>query len=628
MVDPEFMRKPWFHAIYLTALSVYGYIFMEWVFFATKTSFLSPMGFLQKTDSLLVACFISALPALILTAAALLMAARARFFLWAAAAVPALAFAALSLILFDNFTYTVFKFGIVNTQGLLRGGYTALFLSCFAWYLAIIHKRLITGKAQRPGPEVYSFLVVMLVSLLVFVSHLGQFNFNAMRSGKAASNTAELPDIILLGFDGVNATHMSVYGYDRTTTPNIEALAGSALVAENAFSNSGATGGSLAALLTGRLPTETRVIYPPDILLGEDSYKHLPGLLKQAGYTTVQITLPHYGDAYSMNLQGGFDVANSRSQGGNPLLDRLNRIGGGGGFYLVAQVLERILDRLGHIFYIKTMENPYLLVTEPASNFSEEARFDAVTSYIQETPRPMFLHVHMMATHGGVFFPREAVYSAGQTQDAPWMTDFYDDAILDADQYVNQLFRLLRRRDRLNNTIVILFSDHGMKWNSRDRIPLIIWFPRGEHAGRLTQNVQLIDVAPTLLDYLEMGQPDWMHGESLLADGLSPSRRIFSAQPASELISLGEDGFSLDQDRVIPPFYQMGALNLVVCDQWFMLNLRTPALSRGRVDGSTAVCDPADIPSPEAAKTLMLERLAQDGYDVSDFPVDIPILAP
>lgn len=622
----NFLNTRWFRTLHLAGLAVFYYVFMEWVFFATKTSFMSPMSLVQKVDTLLTAFFILSLPVLLLTAVLLAGASRFKILLWAAAALPAVILAALSLLLFDNFTYTVFKFGIVNSQGIWRGAYGLGFLAAFGWFLKDVYRRLQPAEAHYQGVPTYLFLLAAAASLLVTASHLGQFNFAAVRNDSTAAGRAALPNILLLGFDGVNATHMSVYGYERATTPKIDALAGDALVVENAFSNAGATGGSLAAVLTSRLPTETRVVYPPDILMGEDSFQHMPGLLKQMGYTTIQITVPHYGDAYSMNLQSGFDTANSRSAGGSALFDRLEKIGGG--FYFVSQLLERIFERLAHVFYFQQMENPFLLVTEPASPLSEKARMEEVFAYIRKTPQPLFLHLHMMGTHGSKFFPRESVYSAGQEQSEPWMTDFYDDAILDADKYIGQLFRFLRDRDKLDNTIVVVFSDHGSQWNPRERVPLIFWFPGGAHAGRFRENAQLIDIAPTLVDYLGVEQPIWMHGNSLLEGGLPKTRQLFSAQPASELIVSTDEGVSLDTTRVSAPFYQLGRINLIVCDQWFTLNLRTPGLASGTVNGSSASCVPAEIPSPEAAVKIMLDRLRQDGYDVSAFPADIPITSP
>jgi hypothetical protein len=69
----------------------------------------------------------------------------------------------------------------------------------------------------------------------------------------------------------------------------------------------------------------------------------------------------------------------------------------------------------------------------------------------------------------------------------------------------------------------------------------------------------------------------------------------------------------------------MGGINLIVCNTWFSLNLRNPALEYGEVEGDYPPCDHAEVPSPVQAKELLLQQLVKDGYDVSSFPADVPI---
>jgi arylsulfatase A-like enzyme len=93
---------------------------------------------------------------------------------------------------------------------------------------------------------------------------------------------------------------MSVFSYERDTTPTLRELSGPSLVVENAFTNAGATLGSIASIFTSKLPFETGVIYPPNISQGTDASEHLPGILSKAGYKAVEIGVPHYVDAFSI----------------------------------------------------------------------------------------------------------------------------------------------------------------------------------------------------------------------------------------------------------------------------------------------------------------------------------------
>jgi arylsulfatase A-like enzyme len=625
MFKKDFLNTSWLKALVLSAFSVYIYVFMEWIFFSTKPSFMSTMDMKQKTMILFVSAFVLVLFALVLTGLTILIHKVLPAFAWIMALTPALVFTFLSLILFDNFTYTVFKFGIVTSQGIWRSVYAAAVILVFIFYARRTANHL--QNRSSTGVMLPSFtLLLLFISTVVFISNFHRFRWNPTAADSQAVSAAQMPNIILLGWDGINATHMSVLGYERDTTPNLTRLSSDALFFENAYPNAGKTGGSLTSLLTGKYSTDTRVVFPPDILLGEDAYQHLPGILKQLGYSTVQISMPYYGDAYERNIREGFDVVNFHAENSNPLLKQFAKMGGEGSFYFVGQIILRIQERLTHIFHIKTMDNPYAAVTTEVPWMSDRERLDAMLRYLDETDQPLFLNVHMMDMHGPMFKVPQPFFSAGQVQREEWMMDFYDDAILNADAYLQELFDHLSRSGQIGNTIVILYSDHGMDWEPLARVPLIFWFPDGQYAQRVRENAQLLDVAPTLLDYLDVPQPEWMKGRSLLTEGLPAARRIFSATVGPEL-KLTEDGkiWLVDQTKISPPFYQLGEVNMVVCDQWFSLDLRNPKLTHGRMEGSTSLCLQSDMPSPQEAQTLLLQHLSDAHYDITEFPVVVPI---
>ena len=78
------------------------------------------------------------------------------------------------------------------------------------------------------------------------------------------------------------------------------------------------------------------------------------------------------------------------------------------------------------------------------------------------------------------------------------MVDFYDDAIREFDGAVGELVEILRARGVLGNTLIIIYSDHGMGSNARLRTPLMFLFPGGELTGGVSTNVQNLDIAPRL----------------------------------------------------------------------------------------------------------------------------------
>ena len=628
MQSSSFYKKTIVKVLYITVSITILYVFLEWIFHVTKPSFMWTMTIWQDISVFLLTALVLVAPEVILI---LLVWGISKLFKsdfaekafqWFGAIFAALIAASMTLILIDNFTYTLFGWGIVTTRRIPRALYALFFIVLIALFLR--NKIAFLRSSEKASPALSYFLLFILFSAgIVFLLQIPASGWGNLQAGK---NSADLPDIILLGIDGVNAENMSVYGYGRETTPNIAAYARDALIVENAFSNSGNTGGSLTSLLTGKLPLKTRVVYPPDILLGEDAYQHLPALLKQLGYHTVQITMPSFGDAYDRNIKAGFDISNFRSDGNAGFAALTRNLGAENGFYFANVIVGRISERVQHLFFVQRMKNPYEIVTQPSDRFSEGVRFSGMLTALDEAgDAPIFLHVHMLETHGPMFAPREHFFSVEGEQAEPWMVDFYDDAIRDFDSRFNELFKHLAQNGNLENTIVILYSDHGEAWNAKNRVPLIFWFPDSEHVGKIEENVQLLDVAPTILDYLEVPIPDWMQGRSILSDELSATYPIFSADVSAEVVENVDGEWIIVEDDIAPPFYQLGKVNLILCDQWFSLDIRRPRLIYGEIGGSTAICDEAEIPSPEQAKEIILQELIENGYDISSYPTEIEL---
>jgi arylsulfatase A-like enzyme len=433
------------------------------------------------------------------------------------------------------------------------------------------------------------------------------------------------PNILLFASDGLSADHLSAYGYERDTTPYLKSILSRGLVVENAFSNAGNTGASVTSMLTGKLPTQTRVIYPPDVLRGADSFEHLPGILKRLGYYTVDISIRHFADAYDLNLQNGFDVASGRTLGAegrgwgltgwttgtaNPTLNTTA--------YFLGRIEERLGGRLRHAFGLEKGVNPFDEVGgkgEVMTFPSDSKRLSDLGRVLDENREPFFAHVHLMKTHGPGFSPTMRTFSEGKMQDAPWMTDFYDDAIADVDADFEVVMKYLEARGKLDNTVVVFNSDHGIEWRTDVRIPLIFFFPDNTYAGRLSTAAQLLDVAPTLLDYLGVDRPPWMAGRSLIGPERDRRRPVIATHD-NVGIRVKRGGLWL-RGSSAPPFFGLGVLSMVVCDKVFKLDVTTNTLSVDTVAGVTTPCDAADRPNAAVARESLVQHLREHGYDVS-----------
>ena len=199
----------------------------------------------------------------------------------------------------------------------------------------------------------------------------------------------------------------------------------------------------------------------------------------------------------------------------------------------------------------------------------------------------------------------------GSEQTDPWMTDFYDDSILQFDGYVAAVLQILKDLGDYEDTLIIINSDHGSQWTIDRRLPLLIRFPRQEHRGRFMWNTQRVDIAPTIVDYLGGEVPAWMTGQSLIGPEPDRHRPIFSF-------------VSTDSDRESegPPFYNLRTVQVALGDRLYRLDLHTTEIHTTRLDGHTAPLEEGELQSMAKVRQAIVRHLRESGYDVA--PLETP----
>ncbi|MDD4856713.1 MAG: sulfatase-like hydrolase/transferase, partial [Candidatus Krumholzibacteria bacterium] len=504
-------RRGWAIQAAIAAIAIYLYVFTEWLFFVTKPSFMTDLGVLQKLQVLLVA----PLPLLAAGAVALLVlwapafAARNRIARciseMAGSFLAAAVLAAMFFLLVDNFTFTVMHFGVRSIADAARYVYAVLFLILIAFSYQIVNELRVKcsrSAAWRATALAAAALVLVSASATV-VTHIASRS-NAPLSDIHVVQLKNRPNVILISGDGLNARSMSIYGYNRATTPFLEEMADKMLLCENCFANADASLGSIASMLTGKLPTQTRVCYPPEILEGRNAYEHLPGILHKYGYRNIDVGMRHYADPIEMNMKDAFEYSSFRRVGKSRVSKFIESLSGENPFFFVRTMGDRISDRVLHAFGLRRMENPMAEVTGAGARYIKDAkRVDAMFSFIDEEPSaPFFAHLHLMGTHGPIFFPEKNVFSVKHRAKVPWSVDSYNDVILDLDRRLRHIVEGLQMRGILSNTVIVVCSDHAQRYAVGSRIPLVFLFPGEEHRGRIEANVQNLDIAPTILDYL------------------------------------------------------------------------------------------------------------------------------
>lgn len=122
----------------------------------------------------------------------------------------------------------------------------------------------------------------------------------------------------------------------------------------------------------------------------------------------------------------------------------------------------------------------------------------------------------------------------------------YDEFIQDTDNEFGLFLSNIKAQGVLDTSIVIISSDHGesfergyvthggpMLYNNLIHVPLIIRTPGQTKPAVINRPAEQVDIAPTILDLLGIGIPDWMEGESLkpfLEKGADTGKPKFSMQ--------------------------------------------------------------------------------------------------
>jgi hypothetical protein len=578
-------RHPWRNLAAVSVLAVYAHVLFEWLFFLTKPSFMGTLDGGDRLTLLLV-------PPLPLAAGALvplaLLAAVARGcgatrLEAAGRVVPAIIAAGCAFLLIDNFTYTLFGMGVVSTTGLWGLGYAGLVVGL----LVAAHRRL--GRmAPAHARGLWRLACALLVVSAVAAAWRGGRAAPAPRPPTLPAAHGAQPDILILSGDGINAGSMSAYGYERDTTPFLRVAMRAALVCERAYPNANFSAASIASMLSGRSPVGTGVAHhPPDILRGAAAHEHLPGILRRLGYHGLHLGLRPYTDPFDLNMQDGFEAANFRVPVAlGSRLPRRIALAYDVELYFLGQMIERLLDRILHVAGLRPMSTDVAETHVPMPERDRE-RVDALLDFLERSPGPVFAHVHLMGPHGPTFRTAFRRFARGAKRRS--VRAQYDDAILEFDRHVARVFDRLRRRATLANTLVVIASDHGERW-SYGRIPLLFFFPGGAQAGTVESNVQLLDVAPTILDYLGVTVPEWMDGASLLPAGPDPARAIVSV-----LYSL----------KGRPPALQYNSIAAMSCDRLLRLDMASGLLRASQVYDHPASCPP---PGPNARALVALLR--------------------
>jgi arylsulfatase A-like enzyme len=331
------------------------------------------------------------------------------------------------------------------------------------------------------------------------------------------------PNVLFVVLDTVRAQSLSLYGYGRPTTPNLERVAMQGVTFRRAIAAASWTLPSHATMFTGRWLSETRV--NAGIPLGAH-YPTLAEVLSARGYETAGFVANtgflcpayglHRGFAHYESLRVSLGQVLSASTlvkevSENPHLRRLSGYHQDLGRKTAAEINHSLLEWLAG----RQADRPF---------FAFLNYFDAHHPYIPinevsgqcDLPTPKNPRIDFSKNYTSAEI--DALRSA------------YDGCILGLDTEIGRLMKRLKDGGYLENTVVILTSDHGEHFGEHGlmehccslyaqliRVPLIILHPSRVPAGEVvTQPVSLRDLPATILDLAGLGQQRALPGDSLV----------------------------------------------------------------------------------------------------------------
>jgi hypothetical protein len=143
----------------------------------------------------------------------------------------------------------------------------------------------------------------------------------------------------------------------------------------------------------------------------------------------------------------------------------------------------------------------------------------------------------------------------------------------------------------------------------------MIYFPEGGRTGSVQHNVELLDVAPTLLAEIGVKTPSWMKGRSLFSADHRDEQPILSTS-AVRMSSNGNVSGELFSRLVDPgpPLFGVETVGAVVCNRWLLLEATGGRVMTGTVDGHRGSCSLDRFPTPGALAKSVRDVLSKNGF--------------
>lgn len=379
----------------------------------------------------------------------------------------------------------------------------------------------------------------------------------------AARTKRSAPNVLLIGADTLRADRLTgATPYRRELTPALDRLARRGSHFTSCYVPCARTAPSLASMLTGTWPHTHRV--RDTFLTPEQTRLPIPTLaeiFRQAGYQTAAVGDWAASDVRKLSFnfehmdlppdqwnikyllrQGPKDIRLflslfTQNRFGKTFLPEIYYLGGLPLAEEVGRDTRRMIGRLA------TQDRPFFLMS-----------FMAITHPPFASKYPYYTLFADRHYRGESKFamaklrdPFEIIRRQGEPKtefDLDQIINLYDGCVKNFDDEVARILQYLNDSGLGNDTIVVIFSDHGFEFFEHEtwgqgnsaigdfsaRIPLLIVDPRTPKPRIIPEVVRTVDIAPTLLDLAGLPIRPYMEGVSLTP--LMRGERLATELPA------------------------------------------------------------------------------------------------
>jgi arylsulfatase A-like enzyme len=396
----------------------------------------------------------------------------------------------------------------------------------YPWALFVVGlgmaTRLVSLTETRNVPWrrwlMWTFPGLLALVLIVAGSVFGLDWLEQKREAAHPLPPASVSNVLLIVLDTVRADRLSLYGYSRPTTPALERVAKRAVRFAEARATASWTLASHASMFAGRLPDELGVKWQTPL---SKKFPSLPEYFGARGYATSGFVANTEYCSYDTGLNRGFTHYKDYDADCEHLRPLRTAIL----FQSAWDGLTSLVRWTGGSRFQPLLQ----LLLEPQRKDAAvvNSQFIRWLSHRQEPRRPFFAFLNYFDAHAPYIPPEGTPFRFGSGPRtlgdfyvlvALWKTldksrlvakyqelvrDSYDNCIAYLDGQLGKLFEALERRGVLDNTVVVITSDHGEELGEHGL------FEHGESLYRPEIHVPLLFIMPG------SGQPPCVVGEAV-----------------------------------------------------------------------------------------------------------------